>query len=80
MYMRAKKETIYSELVKYYQNNKFTDQDILNQINEKPICVHINETVSQYENIHKHNYYEILYVKTGLIKYLINPVLTYRIS
>lgn len=73
--MRAKKETIYSELVKYYQNNKFTDQDIFNQINEKPICVHINETVSQYENIHKHNYYEILYVKTGLIKYLINDKL-----
>ena len=70
--MKKKSTNIYNELVEKYKENSFTEKDILDELNEKPICVRINETISQYENEHRHEYYEILYVEKGKISYLID--------
>ena len=78
--MKTKKTNIYSDLVQQFHENLFTDRDILNELNEKPICVHINELKSQYEDSHRHDYYELLYVEKGSIcysiddnEYIVNP-------
>lgn len=71
--MKEQNYDIYNELVKKYNSNSYTEDKLLMDLNDKPLCVHINALKSQYDEImHHHEYYEILYIEKGSINYIIN--------
>lgn len=72
--MRRKTNTTYSELINLYKKNSISEDEILKNLHEKPICVNIDILKVEYEQEHYHDYYELLYVKKGRIHYSINKI------
>ena len=70
--MRKKINKIFTDLVQYYKNIENVEETINEELQTKPACVHMSERVNEYENIHMHKYYEVLYVEKGSISYLID--------
>ena len=70
--MRKKINKIFTDLVQYYKNIENVEETINEELQSKPACVHMSERVNEYENIHEHKYYEVLYVEKGSLSYLID--------
>ena len=70
--MRKKINKIFTDLVQYYKNIENVEKTINEELQSKPACVHMSERVNEYENIHEHKYYEVLYVEKGSLSYLID--------
>lgn len=69
--MREKKKSIYLEMLNFYKENNTDESQILEELNSKPVCVHIDVLNSEYVEEHQHEYYELLYVEKGRIDYLL---------
>jgi mannose-6-phosphate isomerase-like protein (cupin superfamily) len=70
--MRKKINKIFTDLVQYYKNIENVEETINEELQTKPACVHMSERVNEYEKLHIHKYYEVLYVEKGSISYLID--------
>ena len=70
--MRKKINKIFTDLVQYYKNIENVEETINEELQSKPACVHMSERINEYENIHEHKYYEVLYVEKGSLSYLID--------
>ena len=70
--MRKKINKIFTDLVQYYKNIENVEETINEELQTKPACVHMSERGNEYEKIHIHKYYEVLYVEKGSISYLID--------
>ena len=70
--MRKKINRIFTDLVQYYKNIENVEETINEELQTKPACVHMSERVNEYEKVHIHKYYEVLYVEKGSISYLID--------
>lgn len=70
--MRKKINKIFTDLVQYYKNIENVEETINEELQTKPACVHMSERVNEYEKVHIHKYYEVLYVEKGSISYLID--------
>ena len=65
--MRKKINKIFTDLVQYYKNIENVEETINEELQTKPACVHMSERVNEYEKIHIHKYYEVLYIEKGSI-------------
>ena len=70
--MRKKINKIFTDLVQYYKKIENVEETINEELQTKPACVHMSERVNEYEKVHIHKYYEVLYVEKGSISYLID--------
>ena len=70
--MREKINTIFYNLANQCKRFDNIEEQILLQLHDKPACVQIETLVNEYEALHHHDYYEILYIEKGNVTYLLH--------
>ena len=70
--MREKINTIFYDLASQCKRFDNIEEQILLQLHDKPACVQIETLVNEYEALHHHDYYEILYIEKGNVTYLLH--------
>ena len=70
--MREKINTIFYDLANQCKRFDNIEEQILLQLHNKPACVQTETLVTEYEALHHHDYYEILYIVKGNVVYLLN--------
>ena len=70
--MREKINTIFYDLANQCKRFDNIEEQILLQLHDKPACVQIETLINEYEALHHHDYYEILYIEKGNVTYLLH--------